>query len=99
MRSGNLERVVDAAVPPDHNDIHQHTRLAIFKMLVKTRYREKRAHNLFLQNLIKETSHLGARPGGGRGRVRASDGEERLLFPHLAPENVPVSDGLRAGDK
>ncbi len=34
------------------------TRLALYKLLVKLRYCEKRAYDLFLENLIKGTSHL-----------------------------------------
>ena len=34
------------------------TRLALYRLLVELRYCEKRAYDLFLQNLIKGTSHL-----------------------------------------
>jgi acetoin:2,6-dichlorophenolindophenol oxidoreductase subunit alpha len=34
------------------------TRMALYKLLVELRYCEKRAHDLFLQNLVKGTSHL-----------------------------------------
>jgi len=33
-------------------------RLALYKLLVELRYCEKRAYDLFLENLIKGTSHL-----------------------------------------
>jgi acetoin:2,6-dichlorophenolindophenol oxidoreductase subunit alpha len=33
-------------------------RLTLYKLLVELRYCEKRAHDLFLQNLVKGTSHL-----------------------------------------
>ncbi|MCZ7563269.1 MAG: thiamine pyrophosphate-dependent dehydrogenase E1 component subunit alpha [Burkholderiales bacterium] len=36
----------------------QDKRLEMYRMLVELRYCEKRAHDLFLQNLIKGTSHL-----------------------------------------
>jgi pyruvate dehydrogenase E1 component alpha subunit len=38
--------------------IPREVRLALYKMLVETRTCEKRAHDLFLQNLVKGTSHL-----------------------------------------
>jgi pyruvate dehydrogenase E1 component alpha subunit len=34
------------------------TRLALYDQMVRLRYFEKRAHDLFLQNLVKGTSHL-----------------------------------------
>jgi len=34
------------------------TRLALFRSQIEARYCEKRAHDLFLQNLVKGTSHL-----------------------------------------
>jgi hypothetical protein len=39
-------------------DIGTETRLALYRMQVELRYCEKRAYDLFLQNLIKGTSHL-----------------------------------------
>ncbi len=40
------------------DEIEEKIRLAIFRALVEVRYFEKRAHDLFLQNLVKGTSHL-----------------------------------------
>jgi acetoin:2,6-dichlorophenolindophenol oxidoreductase subunit alpha len=39
-------------------DIGQETRLALYRLQLELRYCEKRAYDLFLQNLIKGTSHL-----------------------------------------
>jgi len=39
-------------------DIGHETRLELYRMQVELRYCEKRAYDLFLQNLIKGTSHL-----------------------------------------
>jgi pyruvate dehydrogenase E1 component alpha subunit len=39
-------------------EIGRETRLALFRMQLELRYCEKRAYDLFLQNLIKGTSHL-----------------------------------------
>jgi pyruvate dehydrogenase E1 component alpha subunit len=39
-------------------DIDQPTRLALYRRQVEIRVLEKRAHDLFLQNLVKGTSHL-----------------------------------------
>jgi len=49
--SANIRRAPDAALPPE-------TRLALYRLLVELRYTEKRAYDLFLQNLVKGTSHL-----------------------------------------
>jgi TPP-dependent pyruvate/acetoin dehydrogenase alpha subunit len=45
-----------AAVADD--DIGQETRLELYRLQLELRYCEKRAYDLFLQNLIKGTSHL-----------------------------------------
>jgi pyruvate dehydrogenase E1 component alpha subunit len=39
-------------------DIGRETRLELYRMQVELRYCEKRAYDLFLQNLVKGTSHL-----------------------------------------
>jgi acetoin:2,6-dichlorophenolindophenol oxidoreductase subunit alpha len=39
-------------------DIDRDTRLRLYQLLLELRYCEKRAYDLFLQNLIKGTSHL-----------------------------------------
>jgi len=49
--SANTHKAPEAALPSD-------TRLALYRLLVELRYTEKRAYDLFLQNLIKGTSHL-----------------------------------------
>ena len=45
-----------AARPND--DIDQPTRLSLYRSLLEVRLLEKRAYDLFLQNLVKGTSHL-----------------------------------------
>jgi pyruvate dehydrogenase E1 component alpha subunit len=45
------------AVMPD-DDIGQETRLELYRLQLELRYCEKRAYDLFLQNLVKGTSHL-----------------------------------------
>jgi pyruvate dehydrogenase E1 component alpha subunit len=40
------------------DDISLDTRLALFRVQIEARYCEKRAYDLFLQNLVKGTSHL-----------------------------------------
>jgi TPP-dependent pyruvate/acetoin dehydrogenase alpha subunit len=47
-----------AAMPPG-GDISEATRLRLFRMMVEIRYFLKRANDLFLQNLVKGTMHLG----------------------------------------
>src|SRR5436853_6038503 len=41
-----------------NQEIPEATRLRLFKLQVEIRYCEKRAYDLFLQNLVKGTSHL-----------------------------------------
>ena len=41
-----------------NDDIGEDNRLALFRSQLEIRYVEKRAHDLFLQNLIKGTTHL-----------------------------------------
>ena len=43
---------------PPERDIDRETRLALFRSLVELRRFEQRAYDLFLQNLVKGTSHL-----------------------------------------
>src|SRR6187401_1652395 len=40
------------------SDVGRETQLALYRMQLELRYCEKRAYDLFLQNLIKGTSHL-----------------------------------------
>jgi acetoin:2,6-dichlorophenolindophenol oxidoreductase subunit alpha len=47
-----------SAAPPANDDIGSDTRLELYRLQVEIRDCEKRAHDLFLQNLIKGTSHL-----------------------------------------
>ena len=54
-------------------DIDEPTRLALFRSMLEMRHMEKRAYDLFLQNLVKGTSHLSLGPRGDRGRVRRGD--------------------------
>lgn len=43
----------------DNDDIGEEKRLELYRLLLECRYMEKRAYDLFLQNLVKGTSHLG----------------------------------------
>lgn len=57
----NTGRAAAAAGEPDvraNDPIPRALRLALYKTLVETRTCEKRAYDLFLQNLVKGTSHL-----------------------------------------
>lgn len=41
-----------------NDDIGEETRLALYRSQIEVRYLEKRAYDMFLQNLVKGTSHL-----------------------------------------
>lgn len=47
-----------AAVPAAPPAPEEKTRLALYEQMARLRYFEQRAHDLFLQNLVKGTSHL-----------------------------------------
>ncbi len=49
----------DADFDPANDDIGEETRLRLWRAQLETRYIEQRAYDLFLQNLIKGTTHLG----------------------------------------
>jgi TPP-dependent pyruvate/acetoin dehydrogenase alpha subunit len=57
MGSKSQNRKTAPPAAPD-DDIAPSTRVALYRLLVELRYTEKRAYDLFLQNLIKGTSHL-----------------------------------------
>ena len=43
----------------ENDDIGEEKRLELYRLQLECRYMEKRAYDLFLQNLVKGTSHLG----------------------------------------
>jgi acetoin:2,6-dichlorophenolindophenol oxidoreductase subunit alpha len=47
-----------AAITPANDDIGEQMRLKMYRMQVEIREAEQRAYDLFLQNLVKGTSHL-----------------------------------------
>jgi pyruvate dehydrogenase E1 component alpha subunit len=53
-----LDTKVKGKKAPAGEDIGRETRLELYRMQVELRYCEKRAYDLFLQNLVKGTSHL-----------------------------------------
>ncbi len=58
MRNGKSKSQAAAPKAAGSADIALETRIKLYKILVDARYCEKRAHDLFLQNLVKGTSHL-----------------------------------------
>ncbi len=53
-----MAKTTKAKKAPAADDIGRETRLELYRLLAELRYCEKRAYDLFLQNLIKGTSHL-----------------------------------------
>src|SRR5216117_3117249 len=51
-------RVSDATQPGINDDIGEEKRLTLYRLQVEIRESEQRAFDLFLQNLVKGTSHL-----------------------------------------
>ena len=56
MRASQKARPAKSA--PKIDAIPEATRLRLYQLQVEIRYCEKRAYDLFLQNLVKGTSHL-----------------------------------------
>ena len=52
------QKVEARAAPPRNDDIGEETRLELYRMQLVIRQAEQRAYDLFLQNLVKGTSHL-----------------------------------------
>jgi pyruvate dehydrogenase E1 component alpha subunit len=52
------DRAPAASTPALNDDIGEETRLKMYRMLFAIRQAEQRAYDLFLQNLVKGTSHL-----------------------------------------
>jgi TPP-dependent pyruvate/acetoin dehydrogenase alpha subunit len=69
MASGSNPAIQSA--PLSNDDIGLENRLELFRLQVEIRDCEKRAHDLFFQNLIKGTSHLSIGQEASR-RVSAS---------------------------
>ena len=57
-RMANAENRTSAASAGLNDDIGEATRLKMYRMQVEIREAEQRAYDLFLQNLVKGTSHL-----------------------------------------
>src|SRR5215510_3119367 len=53
--SGDIQGGVNAGI---NDDIGEKTRLTMYRLQVEIREAEQRAFDLFLQNLVKGTSHL-----------------------------------------
>jgi TPP-dependent pyruvate/acetoin dehydrogenase alpha subunit len=51
--TGQLAAAIENAIAPDSN-----TRLELYRQMQACRMMEQRAHDLFMQNLIKGTTHL-----------------------------------------
>ena len=64
-----------------NDDIGEEMRLKLYHSQFRLRQAEQRAYDLFLQNLVKGTSHLSLGPGGDRGGLRLRDEEGR---PHAS---------------
>lgn len=58
MTTAELDRPAQAPDGAREEEIPAALRLQLFRVQLEARYCEKRAHDLFLQNLVKGTSHL-----------------------------------------
>lgn len=58
MKTGRAAAAAGETIERGNDPVPHEVRLALYKTLVETRACEKRAHDLFLQNLVKGTSHL-----------------------------------------
>lgn len=59
MSTNHLQELTGADAPAGAREvIPGHVKLALYRSMLELRYCEKRAYDLFLQNLVKGTSHL-----------------------------------------
>ena len=72
-------------------DLDESARLSLYSEMVRARFFEKRAYDLFLQGLLKGTTHLGlgqeAVAAGFAGAMRADD-MTLLHLPGAQPHAV-----------
>ena len=75
--------MVKGTKPPaaSNDDIGPETRLELYRLQVEIRDCEKRAYDLFLQNLIKGTSHLSL----GQEAIAAGFGVAALIMLRRLP--------------
>ncbi len=76
MASAPLTRGALGSIAPE-------TRLKLYRSMLECRYLEKRAYDLFMQNLIKGTSHLALGQEAIAAGVRTRDAAGRLHVLHL----------------
>ena len=74
------------AVKGENDDIGEETRLALWRSLLEIRHVEQRAYDLFLQNLIKGTSHLAL----GHEAVAAGFAAGETIVPTAGPGATTV---------
>lgn len=66
---------------PAGAEIPESVRLALYRVQIEARYCEKRAHDLFLQNLVKGTSHLALGQEAVAAGVAMALEEDDYTFP------------------
>ena len=71
-----------------NDDIGEAKRLQLWEMMLKLRLVEKKAYDLFLQNLIKGTSHLAL----GQEAIAGAFGElsKRAIILFVRTEDMPI---------
>jgi pyruvate dehydrogenase E1 component alpha subunit len=85
-----------AAPNAANDDIGEETRLKLFETQVVIREAEQRAYDLFLQNLVKGTSHLSLGQEAVAAGFRGGDEEGRPVVLHLSRPR-PYARARRAG--
>ena len=82
------DRAASAAAASGLNDdIGEEMRLKMFRMLVTIREAEQRAYDLFLQNLVKGTSHLSL--GQEAVNQLSSHGQQTSAMPAVPSTPFP----------
>src|SRR2546429_2840829 len=91
-------RASDGSRAGINDDIGEEMRLTMYRMQVEIRESEQRAFDLFLQNLVKGTSHLSLGQEAVAAGVAAAMKTGELSFctypghAHTHPHTVPVDN-------
>jgi pyruvate dehydrogenase E1 component alpha subunit len=79
---------------PVGSNIPETTRLALYRKQLEARYCEKRAHDLFLQNLVKGTSHLALGQEAVAAGVAVALEKDDYTFPTFRGHHHVLARGV-----
>src|SRR3982074_7726 len=89
-RQDEVDRVSTQVKTPAQGEVDRATRLRLYQLMVELRDFEQRAYELFLENLVRGTSHLAL------GQEAIAAGHARAVRPR-SPARARRVDGGRHG--